>query len=61
MSGTRSFITDMSWKSSRRKGAVFVEDLSEVPAGAPTIFSAHGVALPVEARKRASVACPCWY
>lgn len=27
----------------RSKGAVFVEDLSEVPAGAPTIFSAHGV------------------
>ena len=26
------------------KGAVFVEDLDEVPAGAVTIFSAHGVA-----------------
>jgi 4-hydroxy-3-methylbut-2-enyl diphosphate reductase len=27
----------------RAKGAVFVEDLSEVPAGAPVVFSAHGV------------------
>jgi len=38
----------------RRKGAVFVEDLSEIPAGAPTIFSAHGVSRAVEldARQR---------
>ncbi len=28
----------------KSRGAVFVERLSEVPAGAPTIFSAHGVA-----------------
>lgn len=27
----------------RRKGAVFVEELAEVPAGATVIFSAHGV------------------
>lgn len=27
-----------------RKGAVFVDDLAEVPTGAVTIFSAHGVA-----------------
>ena len=27
----------------REKGAVFVEDLSEVPEGATVIFSAHGV------------------
>jgi 4-hydroxy-3-methylbut-2-en-1-yl diphosphate reductase len=27
----------------RHKGAVFVEDLSEVPAGATVVFSAHGV------------------
>ncbi|WP_157220333.1 4-hydroxy-3-methylbut-2-enyl diphosphate reductase [Flavisphingomonas formosensis] len=32
----------------RRKGAVFVEDLSEVPAGARTVFSAHGVARSVQ-------------
>ena len=39
----------------RRKGAVFVEDLDEVPPGALTIFSAHGVARSVqdEARLRA--------
>ena len=27
----------------RAKGAVFVEDLDEVPAGSTVIFSAHGV------------------
>lgn len=39
----------------RAKGAVFVEALDEVPAGATTIFSAHGVAdaVYVEARQRA--------
>ena len=31
----------------RSKGAVFVEDLAEVPAGATVIFSAHGVSLDV--------------
>ena len=34
--------------SLKSKGAIFVEDLSEVPAGAVTIFSAHGVAKSVE-------------
>src|SRR6201993_2419357 len=34
--------------SLRAKGARFVEDLSEVPTGAVTIFSAHGVAREVE-------------
>jgi 4-hydroxy-3-methylbut-2-enyl diphosphate reductase len=33
----------------RTKGAVFVEDLDEVPPHAVTIFSAHGVARAVEA------------
>ena len=32
----------------RRKGAIFVEELSEIPPGALTIFSAHGVARSVE-------------
>jgi len=38
----------------RAKGAVFVEELDEVPAGATVIFSAHGVGLDVrrEADKR---------
>jgi 4-hydroxy-3-methylbut-2-enyl diphosphate reductase len=31
-------------KDLRQKGAVFVDDLDEVPTGAVTIFSAHGVA-----------------
>src|SRR5262245_4898468 len=35
-------------ESLKAKGAVFVEELSEVPAGAVTIFSAHGVARAVE-------------
>jgi 4-hydroxy-3-methylbut-2-enyl diphosphate reductase len=33
----------------RAKGAVFVEELGEVPAGATVIFSAHGVAKAVQA------------
>jgi 4-hydroxy-3-methylbut-2-enyl diphosphate reductase len=39
----------------RKRGAIFVDDLAEVPAGARTIFSAHGVARRVqdEAAERA--------
>ena len=37
----------------RAKGAVFVESLDAVPAGAVTIFSAHGVARAVEDDARA--------
>ncbi len=39
----------------RRRGAVFVDDLAEIPPGAMTVFSAHGVARRVEemARERA--------
>jgi 4-hydroxy-3-methylbut-2-enyl diphosphate reductase len=32
----------------RRRGAVFVEELDEIPAGGMTVFSAHGVARRVE-------------
>jgi len=37
-----------------RQGAVFVEDLAEVPDDAPVVFSAHGVpkSVPAEARRR---------
>ncbi len=31
-----------------RKGAIFVENLEDIPAGSVTIFSAHGVSLAVE-------------
>ncbi|GAB5468537.1 MAG: 4-hydroxy-3-methylbut-2-enyl diphosphate reductase [Rhodospirillales bacterium] len=36
------------------KGAIFVEELDEVPQGVPVIFSAHGVpkAVPAEAERR---------
>lgn len=34
----------------RAKGALFVEDLDEVPVGATVIFSAHGVAKAVQAQ-----------
>jgi 4-hydroxy-3-methylbut-2-en-1-yl diphosphate reductase len=39
----------------RAKGAVFVEELEEIPEGAVTVFSAHGVAeaVELEARRRA--------
>lgn len=38
----------------RAKGAIFIEDLADVPAGATLVFSAHGVSLAVrrEAAKR---------
>jgi 4-hydroxy-3-methylbut-2-enyl diphosphate reductase len=32
----------------RRRGAIFVDELDEIPAGALTIFSAHGVARAVQ-------------
>ena len=37
-----------------RKGAVFVEELAEVPEGVPVVFSAHGVpkAVAAEAKRR---------
>ena len=37
----------------RQKGAVFVDELSDVPDGARTIFSAHGVSRSVEAEAAA--------
>lgn len=38
----------------RAKGAVFVEELAEVPEGVPVVFSAHGVpkSVPAEAERR---------
>jgi 4-hydroxy-3-methylbut-2-enyl diphosphate reductase len=39
-------------ESLRSKGAIFVDDLSQVPTGAVTIFSAHGVAKSVEVEAR---------
>jgi 4-hydroxy-3-methylbut-2-enyl diphosphate reductase len=39
--------------SLRDKGAVFVEELDQVPAQAVTVFSAHGVAREVEANAQA--------
>lgn len=41
-------------ESLRAKGAVFVEELDEVPANAPVVFSAHGVpkSVPEEAERR---------
>jgi 4-hydroxy-3-methylbut-2-enyl diphosphate reductase len=38
----------------RGKGAVFVEELDEVPEGSPVVFSAHGVpkSVPAEAEQR---------
>jgi 4-hydroxy-3-methylbut-2-enyl diphosphate reductase len=37
----------------KTKGAVFIEDLAEVPPGATLVFSAHGVSKAVEAEARA--------
>jgi 4-hydroxy-3-methylbut-2-en-1-yl diphosphate reductase len=40
--------------SLKAKGAVFVEELDEVPSGAPVVFSAHGVpkSVPLDAEDR---------
>src|SRR5262245_41700386 len=50
-------------ESLEAKGAVFVDDLDEVPTGAPVVFSAHGVpkSVPVEAGRRrlVSLAATC--
>jgi 4-hydroxy-3-methylbut-2-enyl diphosphate reductase len=37
----------------KSKGAVFIEDLAEVPPGATLVFSAHGVSKAVQAQARA--------
>src|SRR3978361_1079026 len=39
-------------ESLKAKGALFVEELSDVPDGAITIFSAHGVARKIEDEAR---------
>lgn len=39
-------------ESLKAKGAVFVEEVSEIPSGAITIFSAHGVSHAVEEQAR---------
>ena len=41
----------------KQRGAIFVEELDEVPDGAPVVFSAHGVpkSVPVEATRREMV------
>ncbi len=39
--------------SLKAKGAIFIEDMAEVPAGATLIYSAHGVSLAVRAEAEA--------
>ena len=45
---------DIVVESLKAKGAVFVEELDDVPDGVPVVFSAHGVpkAVPAEAERR---------
>jgi len=38
----RLFTTKWVVKSFEARGVIFVEDLEEVPSGAPLVFSAHG-------------------
>ena len=42
-------------ESLRAKGAVFVEELWEIPEGAVTIFSAHGVSTEVEEQAEVAI------
>ena len=48
LSGTRSCIISMSSKTLKAKGARFVDEIDEIPQGAVTIFSAHGVSKTVQ-------------
>jgi 4-hydroxy-3-methylbut-2-enyl diphosphate reductase len=47
----RHAIVHNEWvvKSFEKRGVVFVEDVSEIPEGAPVVFSAHGVSPQVRA------------
>ena len=45
----------------RKKGAVFVEELDEVPAGSTVVFSAHGVSKAVQADAEARGLRPSWW
>ncbi|HEX8010458.1 MAG TPA: 4-hydroxy-3-methylbut-2-enyl diphosphate reductase [Casimicrobiaceae bacterium] len=40
-------------ESLQRKGAIFVDELDEIPAGSTVVFSAHGVSLAVRAEAEA--------
>ena len=54
MSATRSSTTAIVVEGLEKRGAVFVEELDQVPDGAPVVFSAHGVpkSVPAEASRR---------
>ncbi|MEI9849707.1 MAG: 4-hydroxy-3-methylbut-2-enyl diphosphate reductase [Sphingomonas sp.] len=54
MSATRSSTTGSWSTASRAKGAIFVDELDQVPDGVPVVFSAHGVpkAVPAKAAER---------
>ena len=54
MCATKSCTTGFVVESLEQKGAVFVEELDEVPGDRPVVFSAHGVpkAVPAEAERR---------
>ena len=54
MSATRSSTTNIVVDRLKAMGAVFVEEVDEVPDGVPVVFSAHGVpkAVPAEAQGR---------
>ena len=56
MSATRSSITAMWWTACETKGAIFVEELAEIPdnTNAPVVFSAHGVPKSVPADAQAA-------
>lgn len=45
--------------SLRERGAVFIEEIAEVPDGSILIFSAHGVSQAVRAEAKARESGPC--
>ena len=52
-SARKSSITNTWWMSFGKPGAVFIEEVEEVPSGARAIFSAHGVSPVVRHEARA--------
>ena len=54
MSVTKSCTTTMCCNELRKKGAIFVDNMEEIPSGLVTVFSAHGVspAIKQEAKTR---------
>ena len=55
MSNTKSCIIATSYDGLKAKGAIFIEDIDDVPVGARLIYSAHGVSPAVSEHAKQTV------